>query len=104
MRMILAQSGVEGEQGLADGSYRVVWLEFDAVDKALALAQTQPNVLEVVKGRGNLGLRVDVDSYISVRQLLDPTWSNDKKLRYSVRVIKKFIMAPVPAATDKGSL
>ena len=111
MRMILAQSGVEGifitpkeEQGLAAGSYRVVWLEFDALDKALALAQTQPNVLGVVKGRGNLGLRVDVDSYISVRQSLDPTWSNDKKLRYSVRVIKKYIMAPVPAATDKGWL
>ena len=49
-------------------------------------------------------MRVDVDSYISVRQSLDPTWSNDKKLRYSVRVIKKYIMAPVPAATDKGSL
>ena len=40
MRMILAQSGVEGifitpkgEQGLADGSYRVVWLAFDALEQ-----------------------------------------------------------------------
>ena len=59
---ILKQSGQGGvfvtptaETGLADGRYRVIWLETNELDHALALVQTQTNVAGVVKGRTNLG-------------------------------------------------
>ena len=111
MRSVLVQSGLEGifvtlkgDQGLPDGCYRVVWLESDSLEQALAMTQTHANIMGVVKGRGNLGLRVAVQSYTSVRQSIEPTWSNDKKIRYNVKVLMKFVMAPVPVATDKGAL
>ena len=100
MRSILLQSGLEGifvrpkgGHGLPDGCYRVVWLESDSLEQALAMIQTHANVMGVVKGRGNLGLRVAVESYTSIRQ------SNE-----NVKILMEFVMAPVPVATDKGAL
>ena len=72
--------------------------------QALAVAKVHASSVGVVRGRGNLGVRVLADAYISTRAAIEPGWSNTTQIRYSCKVSKRFIMSPVPAEIDRGAL
>ena len=111
MEPLLMQSGHDGifltpksEDGSADGSYRIVWLDSCDLSKALAMAGAQANILGIVKGKTSLGLRVPADLYTQTRQAVEPGWVNDKHIRYQVRVTLKFLVSPLPQDLDREAL
>ena len=98
---LLTQSGCEGiyitpkaPDGTPDGMYRIVWLETNDRLKATAVARSLADVVGVVRGRNNLGLRVLADHYTSIRQSVEPGWENTMKIRYQVRVSCKYVLSP----------
>ena len=108
---LLLQSGHEGifmtpkaEDGSADGSYRIVWMDSCDKSKALAMAGAQANILGIVKGKTSLGLRVLADFYTQTRQAVEPGWVNDKHIRYQVKVVHKFLVEPLPQDVDREAL
>ena len=107
---LLRQSGNLGvfrtpksDTGLVDSTFWVVLLQSNDVGHAATFAKTNPNVIGLVKGRGNLGLRVPTAYYTEVRKVIEPDWSHDQ-VCYAVKVSHKFVLAPVPKDTDKEAL
>ena len=111
VQLLLTQSGCEGiyitpkaPDGTPDGMYRIVWLETNDRLKATALARSLADVVGVVRGRNNLGLRVLADHYTSTRQFVEPGWENTMKIRYQVRVSSKYVLSPLAAEVDREAL
>ena len=108
---ILVQSGLEGifitpkaEDGSPDGNYRIVWLETNDRGKAIALSRSIADVLGVVRGKTNLGLRVLADHYTATRQAVEPGWENSMKIRFHVRVTHRFVVSPLSVEVDREAL
>ena len=92
------------DDGGADGTYRIVWLETNDKATAAALARSLADVVGLVLGRSNLGLRVLADHYTATRQAVEPGWVNTMKIRYQVRVSSRYILSPLPAEVDREAL
>ena len=101
MDALISQSGSAGvfltpkspEAGSADGAFRIIWLDTSDLPKALSIAKLQGQAMGVVRGRGNLGIRVKAEHYIVARQVLN-----------NCKVAGRYIMALVPSQTDRESL
>ncbi|OLP83275.1 hypothetical protein AK812_SmicGene35985 [Symbiodinium microadriaticum] len=87
----------------AAGYYRVIWLDHADLEKALTLQRAHPEIVGLVRGRDTLGVRVKVGDYSATRVKLEPTWSSQGLLT-DIVVEQKWVVAPLPAHSDRGSL
>ena len=85
------------------GHYRVIWLDHADLEKALTLQRAHPEIIGLVRGRDTLGVRVKVGDYSTTRVKLEPTWSSQGLLT-DIVVEQKWVVAPLPAHSDRGSL
>ena len=85
------------------GHYRVIWLDHANLEKALTLQRAHPEIIGLVRGRDTLGVRVKVGDYSTTRVKLEPTWSSQGLLT-DIVVEQKWVVAPLPAHSDRGSL
>ena len=68
------------------------------------MAGAQAYILEIVKGKTSLGLRVSAAFYTQTRQAMEPGWVNDKHIRYQVRVTLKYLVSRLPQDVDMEAL
>ena len=115
-RSFLRQSGVGGvfltpKNTSGDGpssNFRIVWGEGNDLEKALIAARANPAVCGVVRGKGNLGWRVQVKEqvkeYARLRAQLQPGWQPNNQLRYDVATSCMYVASPMPVDFDKEAV
>ncbi|CAE7348164.1 hypothetical protein AK812_SmicGene2884 [Symbiodinium microadriaticum] len=96
LQKLLRQSGVGGvfltpKNTSGDGpssNFRIVWGEGNDLEKALIAARANPAVCGVVRGKGNLGWRVQVKEYA----------------RYDVATSCMYVASPMPVDFDREAV
>ena len=111
LQSLLKQSGTAGifltpkddDSNMASGKYKIVWLPSADLSESLTVMKSFEEARGLVRGKTTLGLRVQAEQYSSVRSRVEPTWRPDSDL-VNIVVEKRWLITPVPQATDRSTL